>query len=96
MKKSINNFSVALGLLSIIYAMLIVPEIIEMVRQPHTLQAVSQPSNSTYIGSFLARDILAAFRSTIYASGMLMGLAVLIELVDRIRVSVAQKEDKKP
>lgn len=88
MKKPINNFAFALGLLAIAYALLVVPDIVEIVRQPQTLIAANGLHDANYVKSFASRDVLVALRSTVYGSGVLLGFAVLVELLDRIRLAV--------
>ena len=80
MKKPLNNFALFLALLSIAYAVLAGPEILEVFRQP---SAINSASSANYVHSFAVRDILAILHSTIYGSGVLLGLAVIVELLDR-------------
>jgi hypothetical protein len=82
MKRPLNAFAYALALLAIAYAVLAIPSILEILRQP---AALSDQHSATYVGSFASRDILAVLRNTISGSGTLMAYAVVVELVDRIR-----------
>ena len=64
---------------------MVVPEIVEIIRQPHTLNTTNDAMGANYVRSFAARDVLTQVRSTLYGSGVLTGLAVMVELLDRIR-----------
>jgi hypothetical protein len=86
MKKPINGFAFGLGILSIAYGFTVVPDIVEIVRQPSALVTMH---DANYVKSFAARDILVALRSTIYGSGVLMAFAVIVEILDRIRLSLS-------
>jgi hypothetical protein len=77
--------------MSVAYAFLTIPDILEILRQPHTLATSNSIRDANYIQSFATRDILAAFRSTISGSGNLLGLAVMVELLDRIYRAVSAK-----
>lgn len=82
MKKPFNNFAFALVLCAAFYVALTIPDIVEILRQPVTLQ--SSPRDATYIQSFAMRDIVAALRATVFGAGSLLGLAAIVEIADRI------------
>ncbi len=90
MKKRINNVSYALGVAAIAYAMLTIPSIVEILRQPEVLSNTTSANNANYVQSFESRDILAAIRSGISGTGNLLGLAAIAEFLDRIRVQMRE------
>jgi hypothetical protein len=94
MKKPLNNFAFALGLLAVAYALLVIPQIVELIRQPLALKAQLAQRDATYVQSFAERDIVSYLRNTIYGSGVLMGLAVLVEFADRIRWNMLTPEER--
>lgn len=88
MKKPFSNFAFALVLCALLYAALTIPDIVEILRQPSALLA--SPHDATYIKSFAVRDIVGALRGTVYGSGMLLGLAAIVEMADRIVWALSQ------
>jgi len=93
MKKPLNNGALALFVLAIAYAMLLVPDLLEILRQPVALQAQSLHRDASYVQSFNARDVITAFRNTLYGSGVLFGLAIMVELIDRVRWNAIHKDN---
>ncbi|HEY4944362.1 MAG TPA: hypothetical protein VII56_23240 [Rhizomicrobium sp.] len=94
MKKPLNSYAFVLGLLAIAYAFLVVPEIVEYLRQPKMLLDNLQTHDANYVQSFTARNILGSLRSTVYGSGVLLALAVIVELIDHIRWNALPPEDR--
>jgi len=91
MKKRINNISYALSVMAIAYAMLTIPSIVEILRQPATLSNTTDMHSANYVQSFASRDILAAIRNAIYGTANLFGLAAIVEFLDRIRVRLPDR-----
>jgi hypothetical protein len=81
-KKPINKVALALGVLAVVYALLCIPEVIAILSQP---AAVKSSLMAEMLNSYILRNLLRTAGSTIYGSGVLMGLGALVELADRIR-----------
>jgi len=94
LKKPLSNWALVMVGLAVTYALLGVPGVVEILRQPHTLQNSLAYHDATYIQSFQSRDIIGSIRSTLWGSGTLLALAVLIELVDRIRWNALPLEQR--
>jgi hypothetical protein len=92
MKKPLNTFAFALGLAAIFYAALIIPDIVEIIRQPKALVSSALPESANYVKSFAFRDIIVAVRNTVYGSGVLLGLAATVEMADRILWAISQRD----
>jgi len=81
MKKPLNNYAFAVWLLAVGYALLMIPEVVELFRQPSLLES---HYSANYVESFQIRDIFGLLRNTVLGSGTLLALGTIIELVDRI------------
>ena len=91
MKKPLNTFAFGLGLAALLYAAFVIPDIVEIIRQPKAL-IVAHPHDADYVKSFAFRDIIAAVRATVYGSGVLLGLAAIVEMADRILWAISQRD----
>ncbi len=89
MGKPFNRFALLLVILSIVYALFSIPEIISIVNQP---SAMPDRSTSTFVQSYMSRNLWGVVRSTVYSSGLLLGVGVLIELVDRVLWNLSNPE----
>jgi hypothetical protein len=81
MKKPLNNIAFTVWLMAAGYALLTIPEVVELFRQPSFLES---RSSANYIESFQIRDIFGIMRSTLFGSGSLLALGTIIEFIDRI------------
>jgi hypothetical protein len=81
MRKPLNNYAFTVWLMAIGYALLMIPEVVELFRQPSFLES---RSSANYVESFQVRDIFGLLRNTVSGSGSLLALGAIIELIDRI------------
>jgi len=87
MNKSISSFTKAVWGLAVVYALLMIPEIIFIFSQPS-----AAPEHAEYLRSFWGRDIFGVLRNTVSGSGMLFAAGVIIEQVDCIRWNARNRE----
>ena len=90
MKKGLNPLAILIGLLAILYLLLTVPEIVEILHRPST---ADNATTSGFVRVFTPHELILAIRSAILGFGTLMGVAVLIERVDRIRWNARARKD---
>jgi hypothetical protein len=91
MKKPLNNFAYAVWALALFYFLLLIPETIELFRQPGILQS---SHDANYIASFITRDIFGLLRNTVSGCGALLAYGAIIELIDRIRWNALPPEQR--
>ena len=91
MKKPLNSFAYAAWLLAVLYLLLMIPELIELFRQPATLES---HGSANYIASFMGRDAIAFLRNTVLGSGSLFAFGAIIELIDQIRWNALPPEER--
>jgi hypothetical protein len=86
-KKRISSFTVAVWCLAVVYALLMIPELVALFNQPNAI-----PESANWLRSFWGRDVFGLLRNTVSGSGMLFAAGTIIEQIDCIRWNARNRE----